>query len=66
MAGKIKQLIDSIIMQRTNGNPALATSVKAKLIMKGINPDKFTAQSDDDPAVIDKLHKLAIDLGINL
>jgi hypothetical protein len=55
MAGKIKQMIDSIISQRAKQNPMLAGVIKTKLMLKGIDPSKFTAQSDDDPAIIAKL-----------
>jgi hypothetical protein len=55
MAGKIKQMIDSIIAQRAKQNPMLAGVIKTKLMLKGIDPSKFTAQSDDDPAIIAKL-----------
>jgi len=55
MAGKIKQMIDSIISQRAKQNSMLAGVIKTKLMLKGIDPSKFTAQSDDDPAIIAKL-----------
>jgi hypothetical protein len=55
MAGKIKQMIDSIISQRAKQNPMLAGVIKTKLMLKGIDPSKYTAQSDDDPAIIAKL-----------
>ena len=58
MAGKIRQMIDSIIIQRAKDNPMLERVIKTKLILKGINPAKFNAQSDDDPVVIGKLEKI--------
>ena len=58
MAGKIKQMIDAIISQRTKDNPMMAGVIKTKLILKGIDPGKFTAQSPDDPAIIGKLEAL--------
>jgi len=48
-------MIDSIISQRAKQNPMLAGVIKTKLMLKGIDPSKFTAQSDDDPAIIAKL-----------
>jgi len=62
MAGKIKQMIDSIISQRAKDNPMLERVIKTKLILKGINPNRYTLQSDDDPAVIVKLEKMMQDL----
>jgi hypothetical protein len=62
MAGKIKQMIDYIIKQRAQDNPMLQRVIKTKLILKGINPSKYTLQSDDDPNIINKLNTLITDL----
>ncbi len=62
MAGKIKQMIDTIINQRAKDNAMLAGVIKTKLMLKGIDPSKFTPQSPDDPAVISKLEALIKDL----
>ena len=62
MAGKIKQMIDMIIAQRAKDNPMLVGVVKTKLMLKGIDPNKFTLQSDDDPAIIAKLEAVAREL----
>lgn len=62
MAGKIKQMIDAIINQRAKDNPMLERVIKTKLILKGINPNKFTPESADDPVVIAKLEKMIQEL----
>ena len=62
MAGKIKQMIDTIITQRSKDNPMLAGVIKTKLMLKGIDPNKFTPQSDDDPAIIAKLEAVIKEL----
>ncbi len=62
MAGKVKQMIDTIINQRAKDNAMLAGVIKTKLMLKGIDPSKFTAQSPDDPAVISKLEALMKEL----
>jgi len=62
MAGKIKQMIDTIISQRTKDNPMLAGVIKTKLMLKGIDPGKYTAQSADDPAIIAKLEAVVKDI----
>jgi hypothetical protein len=62
MAGKIKQMIDAIISQRAKDNPMLERVIKTKLILKGVNPSKYTLQSEDDPAVIGKLEKMMQEL----
>jgi hypothetical protein len=58
MAGKIKAMIDTLIAQRAQGNPALEGVVKIKLILKGIDPKNYTSDSPDDPAIIAKLNEL--------
>jgi len=59
-------MIDTIITQRSNGNNTIALTTKTKLVLKGVNPDRFTAASDDDPAVIAKLQVIANELGVRL
>jgi hypothetical protein len=63
MAGIIRQMIDSIIDQKAKDNPMLERVIKAKMILKGINPAKYTDQSEDDPAVIAHLQAMMETLG---
>jgi diguanylate cyclase (GGDEF)-like protein len=63
LAGKIKKMIELIIQERSHGNPAIAEMTKAKFILKGLNPDKYDSNSEDDPILIKKL--LTIDRHIN-
>jgi hypothetical protein len=62
MAGKIKQMIDTIISQRAKDNAMMAGIIKTKLMLKGIDPNKFTPQSADDQGVISKLEALMKEL----
>ena len=66
MAGKVKRIIDEIISQRSNGNPTFILTTKTKLILKGLNPDKFTVLSDDDPATVQKALAVAKEMGVTL
>jgi hypothetical protein len=52
MAGKAKRLIDSIMTQRSKGNPAVAKVVKAKFVLKRIGSEEFSGRSADDPTLI--------------
>jgi hypothetical protein len=45
LSGKIKELINHIIKERSKGNPAITEMTKSKFILKGINPDKFDSNS---------------------
>ena len=66
MPGQIKTILDSIIQQRAKGNSAIAATTKTKLILKGLNPDRFTSSSPDDPAMLTKVKAIAVELGVNL
>ena len=66
MAGKIIKMINKIVDQRAQGNATIATTTRTKLLLKGINPEKFDNASADDPAIIEKLKNLAIDMGVTL
>jgi hypothetical protein len=58
MSGKIKQMIDKILTERSKGNEMVERIIRTKLILKGIDPAKFSEQSDDDPKIIEKLEKM--------
>ena len=58
MAGKIKKMIEEILVERSKGNERVEKIVRTKLILKGVDPAKFTDSSDDDPAIIEKLVKM--------
>lgn len=64
MAGKIKKMIDEIIQNRSRGNPAIKEMTIAKLILKGINPNKFDYNSLDDTLIIEKLINIAKQLNV--
>jgi len=66
MAGKIRTMIDTIIEQKSKGNPTIIITTKTKLLIKGIKYDNYTNLSEDDPAIIEKLMAIAKDLNINL
>ena len=66
MAGKIIKMINKIIDQRAQGNATIATTTRTKLLLKGINPEKFDGASTDDPVIMEKLKHLAQDMGITL
>ena len=66
LAGQIKYMLDTIIDQRSKGVAAIAYGTKTKLILKGLNPDRFNAASPDDPAIVAKVRAVAQELGINL
>lgn len=58
MAGEIKRLIDTLVTTRAAGNPTVASFVRAHLKLKGVDPDRFHDDSQDDPAVLAKLRQM--------
>jgi len=66
MAGVIKKMLDEIIAKRSNGNITMMNLTKTKLILKGLNPDKFSVTSEDDPAMIQKIRLAAQEMGVSI
>lgn len=66
MAGKIKTLIERLIELRTKGDRGLVAPLKIKLIMKGVDPDLFDANSPDNPVVIQRVVTIAKEMGYDL
>ena len=66
MAGKIKKMIDELIAKKANGNSVIEKITKTKLILKGINVDKYTASSPDDENIIKLVRSVADEFGIKL
>ena len=64
MSGQIKNIIDSIIAQKSKGDGALSQLVKTKLVLKGIDPAKFSVATPDDPAIIQKLKQIAMEFQV--
>ncbi len=58
MAGKIKRQIDALVAERAKGNETLARVIRTKLILKGIDPEKYSAHSADEPEILRKLEKM--------
>lgn len=64
MAGQIHNMIQKIVADKSKGNQVIASSVKTKIILKGIAIDKYTPTSPDDPAVIKKLWEIGREFGV--
>ncbi|MCE1249005.1 MAG: hypothetical protein LWY06_20395 [Firmicutes bacterium] len=65
MAGKIKAMIDKLLVERAKGNPIVEKTIKAGLLMRGIKVENFDRNSPDDPALIAKLTDMGKTYGIN-
>jgi len=62
VAGQIKRLIDSIIQQRAKGDPLIAIMTKSKLVLRGVDPDRFNSESEDNPEVLTIVRAIAAEL----
>ncbi len=66
MAGQIRKTIDRIISEKSRGNSVIASSIRTKMILKGISVDKFNMNSPDDPEILKKLQLVATEYGIRI
>jgi hypothetical protein len=66
MAGQVKKMLERIVVERSKGDDVLAKLTKAKLILKGFDPDRFTLTTPDDPAAIARVMRIARELGVML
>lgn len=64
--GRTKLIIDSIITQRSGGDPMIAKVIKTKFMLKGINPDAYSLDTPDDPNLVQRLMDLARKLGVKI
>lgn len=62
--GQIRRLILKIITSRSKGNPVIAQNMRTKMYLKGINVDQYGPDTPDDPAVLDRVKKFAVTLGV--
>jgi hypothetical protein len=58
--------METLIAEVSKSNPILASTTRTKLILKGINPNKFTQDSPDDPVILEKLKDIAEAFGVKL
>ena len=66
MAGKIKKMIEEIIRLKSQGDPVLANTTRAKIILKGVSIKNYTDISEDDPIMMKKMNQIAQDFGVVL
>lgn len=57
-------MIQKIVAEKSKGNQVIASSVKTKIILKGIAIDKYTPTSPDDIAVMQKLRQIGMEFGV--
>lgn len=64
--GRTRLIIDSIITQRSGGDPMVAKTTRIKLMLKGINPDVHTLDTLDDPKIIQRLTDIAKKMDVKI
>lgn len=64
--GRTRLIIDSIITQRSGGDPMVAKTTRIKLMLKGINPDIHTLDTPDDPQIIQRLTDIAQKMDVKI
>jgi hypothetical protein len=66
MPGKVKKMIDNLIAQKAGSSTVMVNVLVTKLILKGIDPSKFNATSQDDPAMMAKVSAAAKEMGLTI
>ena len=59
-------MLDEVVEKRARGNPTIRSITVTKLVLKGIDPDKFNASSPDDAEVIARVRQIAAEFGVSL
>ena len=66
MAGKINRQLHLIITEVAKNNPIIMNTTRTKLISKGIDPNKFSLDSPDDPEILAKIKNIAEEFGVKI
>jgi len=66
MAGKINRQVHLILNEVAKYNPIIMNTTRTKLISKGIDPNKFSLDSPDDPEILEKLKSIAEEFGVKI
>jgi len=66
MAGQVKKMLEAIVVERSKGDDVLAKLTRAKLILKGFDPARFTLTMPDDPDTVARVMRIARELGVKL
>jgi len=66
VAGTVKRVLEAVIAARGHNNPTFMETTRAKLILKGLNPAKFTESTPDDPAQVAKARQVAAEFGVDV
>jgi len=57
-------MLDEIVQKKSGGKTALANVAATKLILKGLDPEKFNVFSPDDPVIIARVAAVAHEMGL--
>lgn len=66
MAGEIKRRLEKLVEEVAKGNPLIRTTTKTKLIIKGLDPDKFSENTEDDPDVLKRVDEIAQEFNVQV
>ena len=66
MAGKIKKQLEAIITSVAKNNQTIINITKTKLVLRGLNPEKFNEQSPDDPIILEKIKQISAEFGAKI
>jgi hypothetical protein len=64
-AAELRRLLEAIIKGRHGDHPGLARDLRRRLRLKGIHPGDSDAPLSVNPLILEQIHRLADDLGID-
>jgi hypothetical protein len=59
MSGQIYQQIQKLIIECGQGDPSKISFIRAKLILKGIDPNRWGPDTDDSPEILSKINHIS-------
>lgn len=62
--GRIKTILDRILQQHSAEGPGRVKALRTKLLLRGIDPEAFSARTPDDPAILRQVQEIAHRLGL--
>jgi len=65
MTGQVYEKIQKLIAEGGKGDPTAIENIKTKLMLKGINPDKYSpncADCEDTPEILAIIEQFTVDL----
>ena len=64
MAGTARKMVDKLLSEKAAGDKTIENNIRVKLILKGIQVDKITGATPDDPVMLGKIKTVLDQFGV--